>query len=217
MPQKPGEIRRFSPRGFESFQAEKNREKTLNFVRRYAKENGAALSAAPHEATIQLLRGHADIVQIHICQITESILMIIEVDANGLPFIRGQIIGHLRPRLRIRTHLHDLRQRRARSVLHLGLLPVVGDSVGGRRPVPERQRNLRRRARNGDGLIQEVIPIRLAARTRSIQGAVGAGVLPHRRNRRCSGASECPVGKSPGFKPAILDQLRRGSGDRQRD
>jgi len=89
-----------------------------------------------------LLHGHADVIQVHVSQVPVSILMIVKVDADGLALVRGQIVVNLRPGVRVGTNLHNLRQDSAGAVLHLRLLPVVGDRVGRRWPVPESQSGL---------------------------------------------------------------------------
>src|ERR1700731_2142426 len=77
-----------------------------------------------------LLHGYANVVHIHVGEITVSVLVVVEVDMDGLAFVRGQVIRYLRPGLSIGADPHDLRQRGAGSILHLSLLPVVGDGVG---------------------------------------------------------------------------------------
>src|SRR5437899_8583795 len=84
-----------------------------------------------------LLHGYADIVHIHVGEVSVSVLVVVEVDTNGLAFVRGQVISHLRPCLSVGADHHDLLQRGAGSILHLSLLRVVGDVVGGGGPVAE--------------------------------------------------------------------------------
>src|SRR5258708_27461880 len=59
--------------------------------------------AAPHEicgAALlkgELLRGYSDVIQIHIRQIAEAVSVSVEIDADALALVRGQIIRHRRP------------------------------------------------------------------------------------------------------------------------
>src|SRR5882762_6165424 len=121
-----------------------------------------------------LLHGYADVVHIHVGEVSVSVLVVVEVDTNGLAFVRGQVISHLRPGLSVGADLHDLSQRGAGSILHLSLLPVVGDGVGCGGPVPEGEGRLGCGAGNGDGLVEEIIAIRFAAGTCAVQGTVGS-------------------------------------------
>src|SRR6476660_5342584 len=50
--------------------------------------------AAPLKSAIPLLHVHADIVVLHVGATTESVLVIVEVDADRLPLVRGQVIRH---------------------------------------------------------------------------------------------------------------------------
>src|SRR3982074_1786699 len=89
------------------------------------------------DSNLLLLHGYADVVHIHVGEVSVSVLVVVEVDTNGLTFVRSQVISHLRPGLSVGADLHDLRQRSAGGVLHLGLLPVVGDGVGWGGPAPQ--------------------------------------------------------------------------------
>ena len=155
-----------------------------------------------------LLHGHTDVIEVHVSQVPEAVLMIVEVDADGLAFVRGQIVGDQRPGLRIGRDLHDLRQRGARGILYLGLLPVVGDGVGRRRPVVERQGRFGCGAGNGDRLIERRIAIGFAAGTCSQLGAVGSSMFLHSCSEWQVDATGGPVGQSSGFESAVLNQLR---------
>src|SRR5216684_1943239 len=154
-----------------------------------------------------LLHGHADIIEVHVGEVPESVLMIVEVDADGLAFVRGQIIRHLCPGLSVGANLEDLRQHGAGSVLYLCLLPIVGDGVGCRRPVPEGESRLRRGAGDGDGLVEEIIAVRFGARTGAGQRAVVSAVLLHSGDCWYCNAAERPVSQSSGFESTVLDQL----------
>jgi hypothetical protein len=58
---------------------------------------------APQEATAlwstsrTLLHGYADVIQIHVSQVPVAVLMIVEVHADRLPLVSGQILRHLCP------------------------------------------------------------------------------------------------------------------------
>src|SRR5882762_7146411 len=164
-----------------------------------------------------LLHSYADIVHIHVGEVSVAVLVIVEVDTNRLTFVRGQVIGDLRPGLSVGADLDDLRQRGAGGVLHLGLLPVVGDGVGCGGPVPEGEGRLGCGTGNGDGLVEEVIAIRFTAGTCAVQRAISSRVFLHRADGWRHHAAGGPVGQSAGFKSAILDQLTRWSGHRQGD
>src|ERR1700687_5278606 len=105
--------------------------------RRYALSEWNKKRAGPSRDRLKLfctklllLHGYADIVHIHVGEVSVAVLVVVEVDTNGLTFVRSQVISHLRPGLSVGADLHDLRQRGAGGVLHLGLLPVVGDGIG---------------------------------------------------------------------------------------
>src|ERR1700730_7225866 len=192
--------------------------------RRYALSEGTKNEPAPLGTgssylgpNLLLLHGYADVVHIHVGEVSVSVLVVVEVDTNALAFVRGQVIGHLRPGLSVGADLHNLRQRGAGSILHLGLLPVVGDGVGCGGPVPEGKGRLSCGARNGDGLVEEVVAIRFAAGTCAVQRTVGSRVLLQGADGRHRRATGGPVGQRASFKSAILDQLTRGSGHRQGD
>src|SRR3981081_305857 len=89
------------------------------------------------DSNLLLLHGYADVVHIHVGEVSVAVLVVIEVDTNGLTFVRSQGISNHRPGPSVGEDLQDLRRRGTRSILHLGLLPVVGDGVGRGGPIPE--------------------------------------------------------------------------------
>jgi hypothetical protein len=113
--------------------------------------------------TTTLLHGYADVIQTHVSQIPVSVLMMVEVDADGLAFVGGQVVRHLGPDLSVGSDLHDLCQRGAVAVPNLCLLPVVGDRVGRRRSVPEGESRLGGSTGNGDRLIKRRISVGFVA------------------------------------------------------
>src|SRR6266849_5130939 len=195
----------FSPRRYALSEWNKNEPAPLGTGSNYLRPN------------LLLLHGYADVVHIHVGEVSESVLVVVEIDTYSLAFVRGQVISHLRPGLSVGADLYDLRQRGAGSVLHLGLLPVVGDGVGCGRPVPEGKGRLGCGTGNGDRLVEEVITVRFAAGTCAVQRTVGSGVLLHGADGWRRHSAGGPVGERAGFKSAILDQLTRGSGHRQGD
>src|ERR1035437_6067114 len=80
---------------------------------------------------------HRNVVEVHIRQVPVAVLMVVEVDTDGLALVGSQVKRLLGPSVTVGGDLHDLRQQGARRVLYLGLLPVVRNRVGGGRPVPE--------------------------------------------------------------------------------
>src|ERR1035438_5720747 len=78
---------------------------------------------------------HRNVVEVHIRQVPVAVLMVVEVDTDGLTLVGSQVKGLLGPRATVGADLHDLRQQGARRVLYLGLLPVVRNRVGGGRQI----------------------------------------------------------------------------------
>src|SRR5258708_24601235 len=118
-----------------------------------------------YDRNLLLLHGYADVVHIHVGEVSVSVLVVVEVDTNGLAFVRGQVIGHLSPGLSVGADLYDLRQHGAGSVLHLGLLPVVGDGVSCGGPLTKRVGRLPRGTGDGGGLVDGVMPGRVTVVT----------------------------------------------------